>query len=237
MGRRLKERKEHIHPSFWELFLSLPKSIHVNFKLLKFNQAIKLPILVSHKTKLIGVNKKSLIINLPQKARFGCCRIGLSGSESGYLIPKKSLVVIRNGGKIVLNGIFGFGRGLFLFCDKGTITIGYEFKANYNAHIACQNSSISIGEKCSLGWDCTIKSYDGHFVIVDGQKKSDYGDITIGNHCWICSKATVLKNGFLGNDCILSYNSLLTKKVDERNGLLYAGQPAKVIKEKVNWEI
>lgn len=236
MSRLMKERKSHIHPSMFELFLSFPKTLHFNFKVLPFKQAIKLPVFVSYRVKLVGINRKNFVINFEGKPKFASCRLGISGSESGYLLPKKSLVLIRNNGKIQINGIFGFSRGLYLHCDNGTILIGNNFKANYNAHISCENSSITIGDNCSLGWDCTLKTCDGHHIAVDGIQVDNYAPITIGNHCWICSKSSILKNGYLGNDCILAYNSVLNKKLSEEERLLYAGQPAHIAKKNVGWE-
>ncbi|MCR4661088.1 MAG: hypothetical protein K5765_03680 [Clostridia bacterium] len=237
MNKLIKKRKTHIHPSFWELFLSFPKSIIFNLKVLPFKQAIRVPIFVSYRTKLIGVNKKSFVVNFCDKPKFGSCRLGISGSESGHLIPKKSLVLIRNGGKITINGVFGFSRGVYLHCDEGTMTFGNNFKANYNAHISCEHSSIIIGDGCSLGWDCTIKTCDGHHILVNGEETVNYGPIEIGNHCWVCSKASILKNGFLGSDCVLAYNSILGKKVSDKDHLLYAGQPARIVKENIDWKV
>ncbi len=236
MGKKLKERKSHIHPSFFELFLSFPKSLFFNLKVLPFKQAIKMPIIVSHRTKIIGANKKTFIVHLNGKPKFGTCRLGISGSESGYLIPKKSLVLIRNGGTITFEGVFGFSRGIYLHCDRGTMKFGNNFKANYNAHISCENSNLSFGDDCSLGWDCTIKTCDGHKMLEKNKKIKNYGSIEVGNHCWICSKSSIFKNGYLGDNCVLGFGSFLSKKISEKSNLLYAGQPARIIKEGINWE-
>lgn len=232
----MKERKSHIHPSFFELLLSFPKSLFFNLKVLPFKQAIRVPIIVSYRTKLIGVKKDNFVVKLDKKPKFGSCRLGISGSESGYLIPKKSLVLIRNGGKIIVNGTFGFSRGLYLHCDDGTISIGNNFKANYNAHISCEHSKITIGNDCSLGWDCVLKTCDGHFMLVGGNQIENFAPIIIGNHCWICSKSAILKKGFLGNNCVLAYNSTLVNKISSNDNLLYAGQPARIVKENIDWK-
>ena len=173
---------------------------------------------------------------MPNKPKFGSCRLGLSGSESGYIIPKKSLVLIRNKGKIIINGYFGFSRGIYLHCDDGIINFGNNFKANYNAHISCEHTTLDFGSDCSLGWDCTIKTCDGHHLFANGKETVNFGPIQIGNHCWICSKSSIFKNGFLGNDCVLAYGSILNKKISDKNNLLYGGQPAHIVKENINWE-
>ena len=234
MSNLLKKRK--LHPSIWELLFSIPKTIWFNLKVLPFKQAIKLPFFVSLHTKVKGVNRKNFICNIKQ-AKFGLCRIGIAGSETGLFIKNKSAIYIHNGGKIYVNGVLALSRGIYLESNGGTIVFGDGVKMNTGCYVESQFSSITIGDNCSFGWNCTIKNNDGHTIIVDGVLQKNNGDIFIGKHCWICSEATILKNGFLGDDCVLAYKSLLTKKVSDKNNCLYAGVPATIIKENISWEV
>ncbi len=234
MSTRLKKRR--LHPSIWELVLSIPKTIYFNFKVLPFKRAIKLPFFVSLHLKIKGVNRKNFITNF-DKYSFGLCRIGISGSETGLLIKKKGLLFIHNGGKIFVNGPISLSRGIYLECNGGLITFGKDIKMNTGCYIESEKASITIGDSCSFGWNCVVKNCDGHHIICDGQPLSNKGDITIGNHCWICSEATILKTGYLGNDCVLAYRSLLTKKLSEDSNILYGGQPAKILKKNINWDV
>ena len=43
--------------------LSILKSIYLNFKIFNYRTAIKLPILVSYNTKLIGIKKDTMVID------------------------------------------------------------------------------------------------------------------------------------------------------------------------------
>lgn len=43
--------------------LSIPKSVYINLKVFDFKTAIKLPILVSYNTKLIGIKKDTMVID------------------------------------------------------------------------------------------------------------------------------------------------------------------------------
>lgn len=54
---------------------------------------------------------------------------------------------------------------------------------------------------------------------------------------WVCSEASILKNAYLPDGSVLAYKSILTKKITDKSGKLFAGIPAKVIKEDINWEI
>lgn len=234
MSNRLKKRK--LHPSIWELLFSIPKTICFNFKVLPFKKAIKLPFFVSCHLKVKGVNRKNFICNFDEYS-FGLCRVGISGSETGLLIKNKSLLYIHNGGKIIVNGPISLSRGIYLECNGGVITFGKNIKMNTGCYIESESASITIGDECSFGWNCTIKNCDGHHIINNGEKASNSGDINIGNHCWICSESSILKNGYLGNDCVLAYRSVLTKKISNSSNVLYGGFPAKAIKTNINWDI
>ena len=59
------------------MLLSLPKSMMVCFTCLPFREAVKLPILVSYKTKILCLKKNSIRIDSPK--RFGV-KIGFGGA-------------------------------------------------------------------------------------------------------------------------------------------------------------
>lgn len=231
-----KLRKRKLHPSILELMFSLPKTIWFNFKILPFNKALKLPFFVSCHTKIKGVNKQNFICNI-QRPSFGYCRIGISGSETGLLIKNKSLLYIHNGGKIIVNGSICLSRGCYVEANNGVIVFGNNVKANTGFYIESEKSKIVIGDDCSFGWNCVVKNCDGHRIISGGAELNNNGDIHIGNHCWICSEASLLKNAYLPGNCVLAYKSLLTKKISDKQNCLYAGFPAKIVKENIEWEI
>ena len=229
----LKKRK--LHPSIWEIIFSLPKTIWFNHKVLPFKKAVKLPFFVSLHTRVKGVNKKNFICNI-DKPSFGMSRIGVAGSETGLLIKKKSLVYIHNNGKIIINGSVALSRGIYLESNGGTIVLNDGVKVNTGCYIEAQNATIEIGENSSFGWNCTIKNCDGHTIVNNGEDLPNSGDIHIGKHCWLCAESSILKNGYLGDNCVLAYKAILTKKVSEKDNCLYAGIPAEIIKENINWK-
>ncbi len=229
-------KKRRLHPSIFELIFSFPKTIWFNFKVLPFKSAIKLPFFVSCYAKIKGVSKKNFICSL-DKPKFGICRIGISGSETGLLIKKTSLLYIHNGGTIHIMGPISISRGAYIEANKGTIVFGQNTKMNTGCYIEAETANIEIGNNCSFGWNCVVKNCDGHHIISDGKIKLNNGDIKIGNHCWICSESSILKNTNLPDNSILAYKSILTKTETDKTGCLYAGVPAKVIKENVNWEV
>lgn len=59
--------------------------------------------------------------------------------------------------------------------------------------------------------------------------------ISIGNHCWLVEKSSVLKNSVIPNDCIIGYNAVVTGKLPKSHSI-YAGNPARLIKSGVTWD-
>ena len=234
MSSYLKKRR--LHPSILELLFSLPKTIWFNFKVLPFKSAMKLPFFISCHTKVKGVNRKNFVCTL-ENPKFGMCRIGISGSETGLLIKKTSLLYIHNGGSIYVKGPISISRGIYIEANKGKIIFGKDIKMNTGCYIEAETSNIEIGNDCSFGWNCVVKNCDGHVIISDGEENPNNGNIVIGNHCWICSESSILKNSFLPDNSILAYKSLLIKKITEKPGCLFAGTPAKVVKENINWRV
>lgn len=234
MSNPLKKRR--LHPSIFEIVFSLPKTLFFNLKVFPFKTAIKMPIFVSCHTRIKGVNRKNFLCSI-DKPKFGVSRIGISGSETGLLIKKTSLLYIHNGGKIIINGPISISRGAYIEANAGSIIFGSNVKMNTGCYIESEKSVIEIGNDCSFGWNCVVKNCDGHFIYIKGEPTRNYGRIHIGNHCWVCSEASLLKNAYLPDNCVLGYKSLLSKKISEKTSCLYAGFPAKIIKEDINWNI
>lgn len=207
--------------------LSIPKTIYFNFCVFPLSTAVKLPVLVSYKTKIVELHKGVIT--------FGCSpycfmvKFGFGGSSG--IIERKSLVCLESG-TVNFEGKADFCAGTSLR-NSGKLKFGSNFWSNKNCTIWCSNS-ISFGENVLLGWNVFFRDSDGHLIIQNNKARPVTGTISIGNHCWICSESHILKNSSLGRDCVLGYGSLLTRKHNESN-ILYVGCPAEAIKENISW--
>lgn len=59
-------------------------------------------------------------------------------------------------------------------------------------------------------------------------------DITIGEHVWIGANVSILKGCKIPNNSVIGTGAIVTKKF-EKEGICIAGNPAKVVKEEINW--
>ena len=84
------------------VLLGLPKSLIVNMKLLPFSQALKLPILVSHRTKCVSLLGR---FEIDGPLRTGLITVGLTGA--GSLLHKPCVLEIN--GRVYCKGSVSFG--------------------------------------------------------------------------------------------------------------------------------
>lgn len=122
----------------------------------------------------------------------------------------------------------------------GNVEIGDQSSIWFGAVVRGDVNAIRIGKKCNIqDGACLHATYDlsphpsvtvlgdgvsvGHNAIIHGAE--------IGDNCLIGMGATVLDNAKVGEGCIIAANALvLSNAVLEPNGL-YAGVPAKRLKE------
>ena len=96
--------------------------------------------------------------------------------------------------------------------------------------------SIHIGRDCMLSYGIEIRTGDSHSIIQnDTNERINFSNsIEIGNHCWICAKATILKGVNIKDNCIIGNGCIVTKSFNQSNCII-SGIPGKIVKENINW--
>lgn len=126
-------------------------------------------------------------------------------------------------------------NGKAWFCYNNTINVTdgahlslCRVSTNVNTVIVCANE-INMGHDVMIGRNVMIYDDDHHGV----GKKRKSKPVNIGNHVWLCSNSSVMKNVSIGDGSIVSANSVVVTGVKERN-MVY-GNPAQTIMEDVEW--
>lgn len=163
----------------------------------------------------------------------GRITIGNPDTSSAIISKAPANIYFGYDSKIYLGKSISIGPGVNIIAkDKARLSIGENTYFTSDSHIEAVDS-IVIGSDCAISWGVTIIDNNHHKVITKIQKEEIDTNLVIGNHVWIGCNVTILKGTEIGNNCIVAAGSVV-KGVFSDN-MLIAGNPAKVVKEEVNW--
>ncbi len=167
---------------------------------------------------------------------------GLGNSiEIGQLtrMTGTTIFIKGNNNKVIIDDENGFENcSIWIEDDNNEIHIGRHNRFFKNSHLAAlEGTKITIGADGLFAPDVQIRTSDSHSIIdkESGRRVNAAADVTVGDHVWIATGAVVLKGSEIPNDCVVGINSLVNKKFDEA-GCVYAGNPAKKVKNGVSWD-
>lgn len=214
---------------FWNILLSLPKTLRFNLHYFPLKTALKLPVFVSHRTFLRELHGK---IVLPEKVNTAMIKIGFG--DVGHYDRKRSRSIWQVSGTVAFGGKASIGHGSKLSV-RGNLTLGADFNMTAESTIVCAHQ-ISFGNDCLLSWDILIMDTDEHPIInQDGIRTNPDKPILVGNHVWIGCKCTLLKGTEIPNNTVVAAGTLLTSAFSGENQVI-GGNPPAVLKSDVRWE-
>lgn len=124
--------------------------------------------------------------------------------------------------------------------DNQIVKIGTDFSCTDNCQILFsreEDLQVQIGNNCMFAPNIELRPCDGHVIAdMNDNKILNWGrNITIKDNVWLGHNVTVLKGVTIERNCIVGYGSLVTKSCDKENSI-YAGFPAKIVKEGIIWD-
>ena len=132
--------------------------------------------------------------------------------------------------KLTINGTVKILSGFKLdIRENALLTINHNTLINMDCSIYCFKR-IVVGSDCLFGPGVKIRDFDGHMIGNNATSK----DVVIGNHVWLGENSIILKGVTIGDGSIVAAGSVVTKDVPERS--IVAGNPAKVIKNNIDWK-
>lgn len=214
----------------FKYIFALPKSIYVNFRLLPLHQAIKLPIIVSNRTKLISLKGK---VNL-SKVKTGIIRIGFGGTE--HIDYTYNRTIIKIDGVVNFKGRAKIGLGSkFIIHKEALFSAGERFGITGDTLILCEKK-ITIGDNARISWQTIIMDSDQHPVLdANNSVINTPTEIVIGDGVWIGARCFILKNTIIDDGCIIAANTTVTKNFSGVKQSVIGGNGAKVLKTDIRW--
>ena len=112
---------------------------------------------------------------------------------------------------------------------RAALTVGDGVAIGDRTEIHAGNS-VTIGNGTLISWDCCIMDRDYHKLDSDTERTAP---VVIGEHVWIGCNVLIVKGITVGDGAVIAAGAVVTKDVPA--GALVGGNPAKIIKENVNW--
>jgi len=213
---------------FIKYYLNI-KSVYLNFRLLPFSKAIYLPIDCASNVSLKRLTGR---VNIVGDLFFrGMIRIGYG--DVTIIDNKYPRTILDITGCLVFKGPAHIGYGSSLGVG-GELILGKNFRITARSTIVA-SKRVEFGRNCLLSWDILVMDTDFHDILnFEGVVINEPTEIVIGNKVWIGCRTTILKGTTIEDNNIIGANSLITKKYFGKNQII-AGQPGKILRDKVNW--
>ena len=242
---------------FFNIIRSIPKTLRFNLHYFPLKTALKLPVVVSHRTYLRELHGK---VELPEKVETAMVKIGFG--DVGHYDRKRSRGIWQVSGTVSFGGKASIGHGSKISV-RGALKLGADFNMTAESTIVCAKE-IRFGRDCLLSWDILVMDTDEHPLYNYGQKtkglktqdpgvvpcpqvlcpESKHVDnerinpdkpIVVGDHVWVGCKCVLLKGAEVPNNTVVAAGTLLTSSFAGEHQVI-GGNPPTVLKRDIRWE-
>ncbi len=245
---------------FFNIIRSIPKTLRFNFHYFPFKTALKLPVVVSHRTYLRELHGK---VELPEKVERAMIKIGFG--DVGHYDRKRSRSIWQVSGIVGFGGKASIGHGSKLSV-RGNLCLGDGFNMTAESTIVCAKE-IRFGNDCLLSWDILVMDTDEHPLYnrhetarretrdrslslskgpcpevpcpvsndMENERINPDKAILVGDHVWVGCKCVLLKGAEVPNDTVVAAGTLLTSSFAGEHQVI-GGNPPAVLKHDIRWE-
>ena len=207
------------------------ETIYFNFRLCKPSDALRCPIFIYGRTKMLSLSGS--IEFIAERIEPGMVRWGY---DWGY--RSNGETIIRIEGQVKFGGKCLIVKSCNIAVFSGALlSIGEGGEITENVLIYCQKN-ITIGKNCSITFQTSIMDSDFHYMINTETKeicpKAD--SIIIGDNVWIGNRASIKKGTVIpSNTTIAASYTVLTKNYSAIPPYsVLGGCPARVIATSVS---
>lgn len=204
--------------------LNISSTLYFNFKMLKFKDALKLPVYIYGKTDFRNLSGNLIIKGALSR---GMIVIG----KSNYVKNQIGIFTLTLAGDLIFNGKINIYSGVYIFLSKNAqLNIGTNRTfIGTNSKIICFDN-ISIGNNVEITWDCQIMDSNFHYFEEPNINKLTK-PIVIEDNVWIGNRVSLMPGSVIPSYSTITSNSLVNKNfIEFGNNIIIGGIPAKFIK-------
>lgn len=212
---------------FLKILFSIPKTIYFNLRYLPFCQAIKLPVWIATNVRVRNMYRGGIKL---ESFSIGKVRIGYHEADGVDVYGVHTIIDIFTGGILWIKNDAHIGQGAIICVKKdATLEVGSHFAISGTTSIIC-TQAITIGNDVQMSWNSLVMDSDAHQVFgEDGRWINPPQRIRIGNKVWIAANVSIMKGALIGDNVVVSSNSLVNKHFDEGSCII-GGIPAKKLR-------
>ena len=165
--------------------------------------------------------KGRVSLDIAKSAKIAGCDISIRGEnnrlevEEGATLRKSQIEILGNNCSISIGKNCIIGHGCYISAKEG--------------------KKVVIKADCMLSRNVKLMTSDGHPIFQNERVINKGADIVIEEHVWLADNVTVLKGVNIGKNSVAGINSTVTKDIEK--GSIVAGNPAKVVKTDVTWDM
>lgn len=170
------------------------------------------------RTKLY-INKNSSIV-IGEKCQMNNCTISIAAGGDIFIAGNQTCI----------------NNTRFVVRECGLITVKDDFSMQGGIIQSVDGMPVKIGAHCMFSGDIDILSGDLHPIIDVQNKKviNQSREVIISDNVWLGAHVKVLKGSIIASHSVVGCCSLVTGSLSHPNSI-YAGVPAKKIKDGVDW--
>ena len=139
----------------------------------------------------------------------------------------------REQGKIIIRDNVSFDTSSrFVAANQATLVISEGSEIGPYCIFNC-GTNVYVGMNVLMAGFCLIQSSSREMKknLPIKSQPHNYGEIHIGDDCWLGTRVSVLKGVTLGKGCVVGANAVITKNIEDNS--ISVGVPAKPIKFRV----
>lgn len=210
--------------SFW-------RTIYFNFRTMPLSVAVKLPIFVYGKVRLLGLNGSVRFDGTTIKT--GMVKIGINADSFGLFDHSGFIQLSSNRSILIFEGPASISVNSKIRICAGELRFGKYVYIGEGVRIICNGESIYIGDHSRIAYETIIMNSGFHHVYnsTNSSIVRTTRPIIIGKSSWIGNRCSITAGARLKDASIVCAGSLINKdytSIDGDNPML-GGSPAKVI--------